>query len=68
MLAAEYSTLDPESRVEHGDVFSDYEIWLTRVLAKPRTKGDLSFAGKTWDEARFAISSLERPILIARIH
>jgi TetR/AcrR family transcriptional repressor of nem operon len=68
MLAAECSTLDPESRAELREAFDYYETWLTRVLKEARKKGELSFEGKPRETARFIISSLEGAILIARTY
>ena len=68
MVAAECCILDPVSRAELCESFYDFQIWLTRVLAKARKEGELSFAGKPRDEARFMISSPNGAILIARTY
>jgi TetR/AcrR family transcriptional repressor of nem operon len=66
MLAAEYQTL-PERM--HGSVirFFDHNVtWLTGVLAKGQSDGELSFDGSSSDAAQTVLGALQGAMLVAR--
>jgi TetR/AcrR family transcriptional regulator, transcriptional repressor for nem operon len=66
MLAAEYQTL-PERM--HGSVirFFDHNVtWLTGVLAKGQSDGELSFDGSSADAAQTVLGALQGAMLVAR--
>jgi TetR/AcrR family transcriptional repressor of nem operon len=66
MLAAEYQTLDRDSRAAVVEFFDANEAWLLRVLQAGREQGTLRFDGAATDTARMVIGALEGAMLVAR--
>jgi TetR/AcrR family transcriptional regulator, transcriptional repressor for nem operon len=66
MLAAEYETLPQPVQRAIRAFFDANEAWLSGVLERGRSAGDISFAGSARDAARQWTSTLEGSMLLAR--
>jgi TetR/AcrR family transcriptional repressor of nem operon len=66
MLAAEVATLPAAMQKALRKFFDANERWLSDVLEKGRTAGELFFEGPARDAARLGVSTLEGAMLLAR--
>jgi TetR/AcrR family transcriptional repressor of nem operon len=68
MLAADFDALPTEVRDEVRKFFDDNEVWLAKVLAEGKRRGELAFLGTAVARARVILSALEGAMLVARTH
>ena len=68
MLAADFEALSPEVRAEVRAFFDDNEVWLSKVLAEGKRRGDITLRGSALTHARVMLSALEGAMLVARTY
>lgn len=68
MFAADFDALPADVREEVRAFFDDNEVWLAKVLAEGKKRGELSFRGTPRSRARVILSALEGAMLVARTY
>jgi TetR/AcrR family transcriptional regulator, transcriptional repressor for nem operon len=66
MLAVEQDTLPPAVEQAVHQLFTDVEVWLTRVLTEGRKRRQFRFEGAPEVAARSLFSAIEGALLTAR--
>jgi len=65
MLATDAATLPKAMRDSVAAFFEENVVWLTTVLERGRTRGELAFEGPAASMAAFFVSALEGAMLVA---